>query len=199
MSPHADVPAPLPPAERYRHLAERFTEVVLATPSAMWTCPSPCEQWTALDVFAHVVSTEADFLARMPGAEPLDLGLADHSDRDHLMQAWVIVRDAVQRSLDDPARAGQEYDGYFGRTTFQDTIEKFYASDLVVHAWDIAAATGRAGEHRIDPSEMARYRADFAGMADMMRQPGVLGPELEVESDADDQTRFLAWLGRREP
>jgi hypothetical protein len=34
-------------------------------------------------------------------------------------------------------------------------------------------------------------------MGDAMRGPGAFGPELEAPEDADEQTRLLAFLGRR--
>jgi hypothetical protein len=34
-------------------------------------------------------------------------------------------------------------------------------------------------------------------MADQMRSPGALGPELTPPEGADEQTAFLAWAGRQ--
>jgi uncharacterized protein (TIGR03086 family) len=110
--------------------------------------------------------------------------------------AWPTVRDQIQAALDDPAKADYGYDGYFGPTTFAQTIDAFYNADLVVHTWDLATATDLTEFISIDPVEMEKVIADLAPMSEMMRQPGLFGPARDVADDADAQTRFLAFFGR---
>ena len=87
-------------ADRYRHLAARFTALLEAVPADRWDSPSPCEGWSAADVVDHVVSTEGDLLGRMPFApETPPAG----SDR---VAVWREVRDLFQRALADPDRLG---------------------------------------------------------------------------------------------
>jgi uncharacterized protein (TIGR03086 family) len=178
-------------ADRYRHLSTRFTALIDAVPDGRWASQSPCAEWTAADIVHHFLTTEADLLGRMPfSPEPaVDLG----ASRD----AWPIVRGHVQRALDTPELAGRTYDGYFGPTTFADTVDQFYNFDLVVHCWDLARATGLAQFEPIDPAEIERLTTEMAPLGDNMRGPGILGPALDVGDDADRQTTFLAFLGRR--
>ncbi|MGI8875145.1 MAG: maleylpyruvate isomerase N-terminal domain-containing protein, partial [Egibacteraceae bacterium] len=49
-------------AQRYRRLAEAFNATVDAVPDDRWDSPSPCEEWSARDVVAHVVETQGIFL-----------------------------------------------------------------------------------------------------------------------------------------
>lgn len=97
--------------------------------------------------------------------------------------------------LEDPATATRTYEGQTGVRTFEWAVDTFLSFDLVVHGWDLARATGQ-GEH-IDPSELARIRADSEDWGEMARAPGVFGPALDPPPDADEQTRVLAFLGRR--
>jgi uncharacterized protein (TIGR03086 family) len=178
-------------ADRFRDLSDRFTALIDAVPDSRWASPSPCAEWNAADIVDHVVTTEADLLGRMPFAPepPLDLG----SPR----RAWPAVRDHVQLALDTPEHAGHAYDGYFGPTTFADTVDQFYNFDLVVHCWDLARATGLAEFEPIDPAEIERLTISMSALGDNMRGPGVIGPALDVGDGADPQTTFLAFLGRR--
>ena len=109
--------------------------------------------------------------------------------------AFDHARAAVQANLDDPARAAATFQGATGETTFEAAVDRFLCADLVVHRWDLAAAAGL--DVRLDPDDMAHIRASLGPYADMMRGPGAFGPEVEPPPDADDQARFLAWLGRR--
>jgi uncharacterized protein (TIGR03086 family) len=177
-------------AERFRRLAERFTATVDAVPDDRWDRPSPCSEWAARDVVAHVATTEWDFLTRLqlaPDGAPL---------ADDPLKAWPTSRDAVQAVLDDPARADTPYEGRFGPTTFSAVIDRFYAFDLLVHAWDIARATGLTELEPMPADEVARVAADARSLGDALRSPGVCGPPIPVPEDADAQSRLLGFLGR---
>ena len=150
-------------------------------------------------MFHHVVTTQADLYGRMSFGSPIDLGLSSTYTYDELRTGWVQVRQIVQRTLDKPVEASLRYDGYFGATSFEETVDRFYSFDLVVHSWDIAVATHLHAYESIDAVEMANCLADFADLSATMRQPGLLGPELPVAANADEQTRFLAFLGRTAP
>jgi uncharacterized protein (TIGR03086 family) len=179
-----------PVADRYRRLAASFTDRVASVEPADWSNPSPCEGWTALDVVQHVVDSEASFLGTV-GRE-LD-GVP--SVGDDPLAAWATVRDTVQACLDDPVVATTTYTGFFGETTFEATVDRFYGMDLVVHGWDLARAAGL--DERIDPDEARRVLADAAELGDALRTPGVCGPAVEPPTGADDQARLLAFLGRQ--
>jgi uncharacterized protein (TIGR03086 family) len=169
----------------------RFTNVVAAVPQDRWDSPSPCGEWKALDIVKHVVETETDLLNRMP------FTLKSTDGVDNTTEAWSIVRARIQSALDTPSKAEHSYEGYFGPTTFAGTVDQFYSLDLTVHAWDLARATGLVQFEAIDPAEIEKIYADLAGLGDNMHQPGLFGPAITVPSDASEQTRFLAFLGRQ--
>ena len=177
-------------ADRYRRLATAFADKVAAVPDDRWGSPSPCEGWTARDVVRHVVETQGMFLASV-GRE---LGPLPSVDEDPVA-AWEAARGVVQADLDDPARASAGYEGFFGPTTFEETVDRFGCLDLVVHGWDLSRAAGL--DDRIDPEEVRRVTADTEGLGDALRAPGVCGPAVEPGPGADEQERLLAHLGRR--
>ena len=178
-------------ADRYRKLANRFGALVASVPADRWESQSPCEGWTALDIVQHVVNTEADLLGRMPFAPEI----AD--DLNDSVRAWPVVQGRVQAVLDQPVLANHGYDGYFGPTTFVQTVDLFYSFDLVAHTWDLARATGVREFEIVDPAEIDKVTSDLAPLGDNLRQPGILGPIVAVDPDADQQTVFLGLLGRR--
>ncbi len=177
-------------SHRYASAATRFSALIESVPEEAWHSPSPCEGWTASDVLDHVVSTELDFLAQRDLPRPDVSGLARPA-------AWLVVRDAMQAVLDDPTVASSAYDGYFGPTTVEGTIDTFYTDDLIVHRWDLATAVGATEHAVLDRGEIASVRTNSASFpTEVMRSPGLFGPEIESSDGADDTTRLMNFLGR---
>jgi len=176
-------------SERYRALARELTRRVDAVPAGRWDDPSPCPDWSARDVLQHLIDSHRD----MPGhaGDPL---VFEKSVADDPHAAWVEARDAMQALLDDPARAGKEYDGMFGRTSVEKTVDKFLGLDLLIHGWDIARATGQ--DEKLPEEEVTRVSEDVESLGDNLRMGGVCGPAVRVPADASEQDRLLASLGR---
>jgi uncharacterized protein (TIGR03086 family) len=177
-------------SERYQRLADEFANKIAKVPDEKWDSQSPCPDWTARDLVQHVVDTQGLFLGFV-GRELGDIPAA----KDDPAAAWDAARAKTQAELDDPQRASAEFDGFMGRSTYEQGVNKFLCFDLVVHGWDLARSAG-LDEH-IDPDDVGRVRKQAEAFGDAMRGPQAFGPELEPPADADAQTRLLAYLGRR--
>jgi uncharacterized protein (TIGR03086 family) len=176
-------------ADRYRRLAATVTDRVASVDPGRWGHQSPCAEWDARGVVGHLVDTHG----MMAGWVGITLGPGPDV-ADDPVGAWAAARDAMQAVLDDPEQAQREFDGLFGRTTLEATVDRFLCFDLLVHGWDLARATGL--DERLDPEEVRRVHAEARQLGDNIRRPGVCGPEVSVAADADEQTRLLAFLGR---
>lgn len=177
-------------SDRYARVATHFASLVRAVPDDAWTNPSPCEEWNARDVVAHIVDNHPYFL-KLVGIDVAEFPPVD----DDPVGAVEAVTAQTAAVLADPVLAGRTYDGMFGTRTLEWSIDHFLADDLVVHGWDLARATG--GDERIDPSEIGIVQAHAEGWGDAMRAPGAMGPALDPPDGADEQTKLLAFLGRR--
>jgi uncharacterized protein (TIGR03086 family) len=177
-------------SRRYSALARELTRRVDAVPIGRWDDPSPCEDWTARDVLQHLIDSHRD----MPGhaGHPL---VFEKSVQDDPHAAWVEARDAMQALLDNPERARMEYDGMFGRTSVEQTVDKFLGLDLLIHGWDIARATGQ--DEKLPEEEVAHVSEVVESLGDSLRMGGVCGPAIPVPDDAPEQDKLLASLGRR--
>jgi uncharacterized protein (TIGR03086 family) len=176
-------------ADRIRRLSDHFEALVAAVPEGRWSSPSPCEGWDARDVVRHVVDVHGMMLRSIGRT----LSPAPSVDDDPL-GALRAARADVQAVLDDPAVADTEYEGFFGRTKISATIDQFLGFDLLVHGWDLARATGQ--DTTMDAGEVERLSKQVEAMGDMLRTPGVCGPEVPVPADASAQDRLLGVLGR---
>lgn len=180
-------------ADRYRRRAASFTETVLDVPDDQWVAPSPCPEWDARGVVAHVVGSQETF-ARLVERE-LDPGPLMEDDP---VGAWTVARDQTQAALDDPALANEEFNGFSGRTTFAEAVDTFLSFDLVIHRWDLARAADlddTIAEIDIEQAE-AELLVLHDKMGESMRGPTAFGPEVPAPEGADRQTKLLAFLGR---
>ncbi len=178
-------------SERYRRRASAFVEKVAAVPEDRWGDQSPCEEWNARDVARHVVDTSGMFLGFV-GEEMGDLPSVD----DDPEAAVSTATQAIATRLEDPEIAVRTYEGFFGETTFEASVDRFLSADLIVHAWDLARATGQ--DDSIPAEDIESMWASAEGFDESaMRSPGAFGPEVEVPEGASEQERLLAFLGRR--
>ncbi|MEZ5139394.1 MAG: hypothetical protein R2711_11690 [Acidimicrobiales bacterium] len=84
----------------------------------------------------------------------------------------------TQANLDDEAVARTGYDGHFGPTTYESSVDRFASADLVVHRWDLG--TGAGVEVVLDDRDVAASLEDLDAleepMRSMMRGPGARRP-----------------------
>ncbi len=180
------------PADEHRSIAGAFTDRVRGVRHADWDNPAPCEGWVARDVVRHLVEWFPAFLRSGAGIE---LPQGPSVDVDPVA-AWTVHSDGVQALLDDPATAGKTLrNEHVGELRLDVAIDRFYTSDVFMHAWDLARATGQ--DERLDPGKCAELLDGMLPMDDVLRRSGHYGPRVAVPDDADVQTRLLAFIGRQ--
>ena len=180
---------PTDPAERHRVVAAGFTARVQG--ASDWDAPAPVAGWRARDVVAHLVEWFPGFLESATGLV-LDRG---PSPDDDPVGAWQVHADAVQALLDDPATPGKVLSNpHTGDVQLDKAIDTFYTSDVFMHTWDLARATGQ--DETLDPAKCAELLAGMEPIDDILRASGQYGPKVEVPADADVQTRMLGFIGR---
>lgn len=180
----------------YRRAQDVADAVLAAVPVDGWDAPSACTAWTVRDVAGHLVwgqeqlrhwVTGQDYSQRAgaPGApHPGEMAGADP------LATWRAARAAADETLTDGALA-RTVRLVVGKRPVS-AVNTLLTTDLLAHAWDIAYPLGL--DLRLDLDLIA---GSFAWARDnVVRLPGFFGPELAPPPDADDQTRWLAYLGR---
>jgi uncharacterized protein (TIGR03086 family) len=176
--------------DRYQMVAGGFERVVKEVSTDGWLAQSPCEDWTARDVVAHVVRNHRSMAAAATGTEAIEMG-----DGDDPEAAWSDAYDTMRRLTKEPEAMAALVNGPGGQVPLEQALGSLVSMDTHVHSWDLARAIGR--DERLDP-EMIRFtRAMLEPMGDLIRRPGVFGAEVEAPDGADEQTRLLCFLGRR--
>jgi uncharacterized protein (TIGR03086 family) len=178
-------------AERFRRVAGRFTDRVAETSPDAWTRPAPCAGWTARDVVGHLVEWVPAVIGRSGIVFPVGPSVADDPHG-----AWTALADTLQAALDDPDVASRRFDaGPPGELTVDQAIGMLVTGDVLIHTWDLATAAGL--DDRLDPVIVSEMLVGMQPLDDMLRASGHYGPKVVVADDADDQTKLIAFTGRR--
>ena len=176
--------------ERYRLTAGAFDARVQATPPDSWNGGSPCTEWKARDVVAHVVDNHRRLIAEVAGVESKPM-TADEDPK----AAWTSAYATMRELTEDPEAMARSVQGPMGPMPLEQMLPQFVCMDMLVHTWDLARAVG--GDERLDEESVQDAYETLKPMDTMIRQPNVFGPKLDPPPGADVQTEFLYFLGRR--
>jgi uncharacterized protein (TIGR03086 family) len=185
--------------ELFARAAGSFGSVLSKVTPGQWADPTPCADWDVRALVSHVVSEVRWAPELLAGRSIPEI----EADQDAGFLAGELGADAVadwaagaQRALSavhrPDALAGTARLSY-GEVPARDYVDELM-SDLVIHRWDLARTVG--ADERIEPDLLQHVAGSFASREDAYREAGVIGPKVEVGSDADDQARLLATFGR---
>lgn len=172
-------------AQRHREIAARFSQVVDGATD--WDAPAPVAGWTARDVVGHLTTWLPTFLQ---GA-----GVEMDSVPPDPVQAWHAHVAQVQAILENPATPARVLSNpNIGEMPLATAIDRIYTTDVFMHTWDVARATGQ--DDTLDPEACAGLLAGMTPIEQMLRDSGQYGPRVDVPADADPQTQLIGFLGR---
>jgi len=190
-------------ADRFARVSAGFLARIEDVPADAWDNPSPCPNWTACEVVAHVINEQRRILATLRQTEPKPLygvapagmgvipSVAAEAD---LAAAWREIGAGLVEAIDDPACAEVHLPTPVGPMPFAQ-VAGALPEDVLIHTWDLARATG--GDERLDQEAVAHVFEKFKPMDEALRQSWAFGPKVPPPLDADLQTEFLCFVGRR--
>lgn len=158
--------------------------------------PTPCPEWDVRGLANHLTHWSAVISESRARKEP-PTGDEDENTDYTAGRDWsAFFAERVERAV----AAWGEPGAWDGEITLvsspmpAQTIGTMLFAELVMHGWDLAAATG---QDFTVPDEVAEgaLRA-IEGMAEMGRQWGAFGPEVVVPADASPLVKALALSGR---
>jgi uncharacterized protein (TIGR03086 family) len=160
---------------------------------------TPCHGWDVRTLLAHLVGVERRIAHVGAGGLFSDVSsLPDVADGDHAAELRAARAD-VDRvwGLDgaDDSVLDRELTVPWG--TMAGRFVGFgYVQELTVHAWDLAAATGRTDALDDDLAAAIEETSHRMVPAEPRGGPIPFGPPVPVVEDAGASTRLVAWLGR---
>jgi uncharacterized protein (TIGR03086 family) len=181
-----------------RPAAARMARILADVPDGALRDPTPCPEFTVAELVSHVDGFARAFAA----AARKDLGpltAAPPGVTAELPDGWREEAAGHLAELGEAWLAEDAWDGMTqaGSVDLPAAVAARVALDeLVVHAWDLATATGQ--RYIVDADEVAAVEATvqtFRGGNDGAI-PGLFGPVVEVPADAPPLDRLLGLTGR---
>lgn len=181
------------PSDQLRTGADAITALIAGTRPDQMDGPTPCSEWSVRDVLNHVVGGAHMFAAAFSGnPAPAHDGPGDLIGDDPAA-AWAGAVDAFVASIDAPGALDNMVPMPWGDTPGP-MVYEILKFDILVHAWDLARATGQPFDPPADLVE------NTIGVAQMMLSPQmratVFGPEMPVPDGASPIDRLAAFTGR---
>lgn len=180
----------------YTRTVAEFDAVLQGVPGDRWTAPTPCAGWDVRALVGHVVAEDRWAAELLAGRTIADVG--DSLDGDLLgadpVAAWwgasaAAVRAATAARDDDLVALSA------GPTPVDEYLRQL-AADHLVHAWDLATATGT--NLRLDDDLIDAVATWFEPVRQEYRAHGLVGPRPPLPEPAEAQAHLLALFGRAE-
>lgn len=181
--------------EQHRRGVERSCTVVAGIGEDQWDNATPCEQWSLRELVNHLTAENRWAVPILDGATVEEVG--DRFEGDLLGDDPIGAHEEAARAAH--AKAQQTDPQTTVHLSFGDVDAAFYlaqrALDMVVHAWDVAVASGQDAAMDEALADVL-YRQAEPTITPEVRAAGVFGPEVPVDSDATPSERLLGLVGR---
>lgn len=177
----------------YGRAVEAWCARVDAVGPDQWSLPTPCEDWDVRALVNHVVGEDRWTEPLMQGTTIEQVG--DSLDGDLLGED---PRTAARAAADQAVRAvqaGLPSQGTVHLSYGDESMAEYVAqltADHLVHAWDLAVATG--GDSSFDDDVVQAVTTWYADREEMYRAAGVVAARAEGGGDA--QSELLGRFGR---
>ena len=182
------------PLDQLREAQGVFLEVLRNVRPEQMNLPTPDDEWDVRALINHVV------LGNSWSAENVKTGNAPRPSGDAIgdgdpLGVYTKSADSMMASFEAPGALGRMVMMPFGEMPAAG-LAGFRFVDLIVHAWDLAKATGQDTDFAPDLCEaalsMSRQR-----MANMDRANMPFKDEVVVPADAPAADRLAGFLGRQ--
>ncbi|HZX53740.1 MAG TPA: TIGR03086 family metal-binding protein [Ilumatobacteraceae bacterium] len=156
---------------------------------------TPCDEWNVKQLLNHTIAVVKAFGDGVQG-KGFDASLfaADQVGSDPAA-SYNAAAAKLHEALDQPGVLDGNWTMPFGATPAAMAVA-FCTLEVSQHGWDVAKATGQHIDFDPEVAEVAMATAQ-AAPAEMVRNPGVFGPEIDCPGGAPLQDRVAAFVGRQ--
>jgi uncharacterized protein (TIGR03086 family) len=182
------------PRELSRRAGALAEQLIAGVRRDQLAAPTPCREWDVAALINHMAGGNLRFVAMVTGEPGPDRG-PDVTGADPL----AAFRGSMARLNEAFSREGflgQTYPSPFGEVPGA-ALAAMRATELTVHCWDLAAATGQSRD--LDPGLVAFAEQSVRSRPLPRGEDAAFGPEQPAPEGAGPADRLAAFLGRTVP
>jgi uncharacterized protein (TIGR03086 family) len=181
--------------QHYGAALDHFGRLVRQVEPEQWSLPTPCRAWSVRDLVNHVTVQQLWVPPLLAGASAVSL--ADLLTGDRLGEDPALAWKRAAAEAEEAVHGKGALDGTVTLSqgpALAAHLCSQLAMDTVVHAWDLARATG--ADERLPDILVSFALREVSGYAHRLSASGLFHAPQPVAPDADSQTRLLALTGR---
>jgi uncharacterized protein (TIGR03086 family) len=180
--------------ELFTRCLDQATKVVSQLKSADYSLPTPDTEWDARTLANHMLYELSWIPDMLSGQTIAKVGSKYDGDLigDDPAESW---EEAAAIAKGEVILANMRATAHlsYGNTTNEDYLRQV-SGDLLIHAWDLAAALGL--DRTLDAAATQEVYKGILPSAPSLSKSGLYKPSLVVAPDSDTQTQLLALVGR---
>jgi uncharacterized protein (TIGR03086 family) len=182
------------PADQISYQAGALHDLIAGVQADQWSNSTPCATWSVRDLVGHLVGGGTMFAASFRGdaVETGESGMPDMLG-DDATAAWDRVIADFQAAVGAPGAMDREVVLPFATLPAQVALD-IATFDLLVHAWDLAQATGQSFEP--PDAVVAAGRQVAETIVDGLRDGDTFAEPTDTATDASPMDQLAAFCGR---
>lgn len=181
------------PVSQLARAIDATDQVISAIDGAQWAGPTPCTDWTVRDLVRHLVAGNFWFATAIDGKERPAIEAAAPADAD-LPGAYRDSGAALIEAFSQPGALERIVTVPIGQVPGVVALH-LRVTEILVHGWDAAVATGYPAEFPEDAAE-AELTFSRGKLGDIPPGRFPFAPQQPVDDDAPAIERLVACLGR---
>ena len=181
-------------AEQLSHALDFADQLIAAVQDGQWAGPTPCAGWSVRDLVTHVVAGNSLFAAALRGGQPPAAPQGTVMPDAGLLSAYRDSAAGLLGAFREPGALDVMVTVPFGTVPGVVALH-LRITELLVHGWDLARATGQAATV---PDGLAEQELAFSRskLADIPPGQRPFGPPQPVGGSAPAIDQPAALLGR---
>ena len=180
----------------YKRAVDQTGRIVAGVRNDQLSDATPCAGWNVRTLLNHTIAVAKAFggAARGEAFDPTPFGEDVDNLGDDPGASYTAAAKEIHDALERPHVLEGSWHMPFGEIPADGAIA-FCTLDLAQHGWDVAKATGQSAAFDPEVTEVAMSTAQ-AAPPELVRNPGVFGPESNCPESAPLHDRLAAFLGR---
>jgi uncharacterized protein (TIGR03086 family) len=179
--------------EQLSRILDVTGQLIAGVRDEQWARPTPCSEWNVRDLVSHLVTGNRLFtgiLTRTQPAGPPDPGNPPAS----LVRAYQDSAPELAAAFGRPGVLDEVFTVPFGTVPGAVALH-LRLTEILVHGWDVARATGQPADFPVDVTEQElAFSRPMVGQIPPDRYP--FAPSLPAGAGAPAIDRLAALLGR---